>query len=179
MGRKLPKKKPGTSRKKPIPKSHHGPKTSSGPTEPSRPDVKRLFAVSGNRRAYAGRSTAIVDRETGSIIGEICHIKGEKLGAARHDRRQTDAERQSFANLVLMCGVHHKIIDDNETAFPVPRLRAMKANHERAAGKLRQLNNHLADKLIANITHNSVVVGSTVTSHQQLGVRLRTPRCSP
>src|SRR5688572_28426884 len=77
-------------------------------TEPSRPTVKRLFAVSGNRCAFPRCKSELVDAESGSILGEICHIKGEKDGSARYDSAQSPANRQSYANLLLMCGSHHK-----------------------------------------------------------------------
>lgn len=42
---------------------------------------------------------------------EIAHLRGEKIGSARYDAAMTDAERASFANLLLMCTAHHKLID--------------------------------------------------------------------
>src|SRR5947209_5850094 len=95
---------------------------SKGPTEPSRPTVKRLFAVSGNRCAFPKCSTPLVDAGSGSIIGEICHIKGEKPTAVRYDAAQSQEDRHGFDNLILFCGVHHKVVDDNESAYTFERL---------------------------------------------------------
>jgi len=100
-----------------------------GPNGPSRPTVKRLFAVSGNKCAFPECDRPLVDPSTGSIIGEICHIRGEKPGAKRYDPSQTNKERHGFDNLILLCALHHKIIDDDEQAYTVERLREMKASH--------------------------------------------------
>jgi len=41
----------------------------------------------------------------------FCHIKGNKPGSKRHDPNQSETERQGFANLLLMCPIHHDVID--------------------------------------------------------------------
>src|SRR5258708_2257710 len=104
--------------------------SSNGPKEPSRPAVKRLFAVSGNRCAFPKCSTPLVDPKSESILGEICHIKGERPGAARYDASQDNELRHGFENLILLCNVHHKIVDDDDTAYTVDRLLQMKRQHE-------------------------------------------------
>src|SRR4029077_18668931 len=90
-----------------------------------------LFARSGNRcRFRKCRATLVIDD---TLIGEICHIKGERPGSARHDASQTDAERHAYANLVLMCPNHHTVIDDDAEAFTVEHLHKVKAAHEAKA----------------------------------------------
>jgi hypothetical protein len=109
---------------------------SRSPTTPSRPTVKRLFALSGNRCAYPACPTRLVDRDTGSVVGEVCHIKGEKPSAPRYDAVRSDRDRHGFGNLILLCNVHHKVIDDRPDEYPVERLVAMKQEHEtRTDGK--------------------------------------------
>src|SRR6266446_7085002 len=90
---------------------------SSGPTEPRTQTVKRLFGLSSNRCAFPECQNAMIDPKYGSVLGQICHIKGEKPEAPRHDKKQTNAERHGFGNLILMCGPHHKIIDDHWKEF--------------------------------------------------------------
>jgi hypothetical protein len=65
-----------------------------------------------------------------TLIGEVCHIKGTRLGSARYEPIQTDVERHAYANLVLMCPTHHTVIDDDEEAYTVDRLHKIKAAHE-------------------------------------------------
>jgi hypothetical protein len=69
-------------------------------------------------------------------VGEVCHIKGEKPSAPRYDADQDNHSRHGFDNLILLCNVHHKVIDDNENTFSVERLVGMKEQHEtRQEGK--------------------------------------------
>ncbi|MFI5933825.1 hypothetical protein [Actinoplanes sp. NPDC051494] len=42
---------------------------------------------------------------------EIAHIRAANEGGRRYVRDMTDEERNSFDNLVLLCGVHHKVVD--------------------------------------------------------------------
>jgi len=88
----------------------------SGPTTAT---VKRLFAVSGNLCAFPKCQVPLVDLVSGKVTGRICHIKGRKPGSPRCDLRQTDAERHSFGNLVLMCPIHHDVIDADEASYTV------------------------------------------------------------
>jgi hypothetical protein len=104
------------------------------PSSPKGPTIatgKRLFALSGNRCAFPDCPTRLVDRATRSIVGEVCHIKGVKPGSPRHDKAIDGCALHGFDNLILLCNVHHKVIDDNESEFPVERLLRMKEQHER------------------------------------------------
>lgn len=140
-----------------------------GPKEPSRPTVKRLFAVSGNLCAFPKCSTPLVDPQSGSIVGEICHIKGEKAGAARYDAAQTNEQRHGFDNLILLCNVHHKIVDDDDTAYTVERLLQMKQQHESRHAGPSPVDEATADRFISVAISNSTVHGSVITSHGQTG----------
>jgi hypothetical protein len=68
-----------------------------------------------------------------TLIGEVCHIKGARPGSARYDPDQTDVERHSNANLLLMCPTHHTVIDDDEEAYTAKRLSDIKVAHESQA----------------------------------------------
>jgi hypothetical protein len=92
--------------------------------------IKRLFALSSNRCAFPGCNTSLVDPNSGSILGEVCHIKGDKPTAARYDVNQSNAERHAFENLILLCNVHHKIVDDQKDAYTDEVLFELKQKHE-------------------------------------------------
>ena len=113
--------------------------------------VKKLFALSGNRCAFPKCPTAIVQRESETVIGKICHIKARSPKGRRYDPHQTDEERHGFANLILLCGVHHDIVDDPSRSeeFTVKALALMKENHERnGLIELSQNDARLACKLL-------------------------------
>ncbi|MBM4083742.1 MAG: hypothetical protein FJ272_03045, partial [Planctomycetes bacterium] len=111
--------------------------------------MKRLFALSGNRCAFPGCKQALVDEKSGVVTAEICHIKAESPGGPRYDSNQSDRERHGFANLILLCGDHHKVIDADPNTLTVTKLLLWKARHEkRWKGKPRP---HLAPGMIRQI----------------------------
>ena len=93
--------------------------------------TKRLLdMVSKNRCAFTDCSEILTDYDTTTVLGERCHIKGEKPTSARYDPTQTPKERESFENLVMMCCKHHKIIDARPDIYTVEVLLDMKRKHE-------------------------------------------------
>ena len=76
--------------------------------------LKALFALLGNRCAFPGCQQSLVDAQRSVVIGEVAHIRGRRPGAKRHDPLQTDGERDSFDNLLLLCPVHHTLIDASD-----------------------------------------------------------------
>ena len=88
-------------------------------TAPRDKTKKRLFAVSGNKCYFPNCNIPLVDLESGTITGEICHIKGKKPGSPRYDPKQSNEERHGFENLLLMCSLHHKVIDDDPDSYTI------------------------------------------------------------
>jgi hypothetical protein len=60
-------------------------------------------------------------------LGEVCHIIGKKQGSARY---QEFGEKESYDNAILLCNVHHKLVDDNPNLYTSSVLRGMKNEHE-------------------------------------------------
>ena len=85
-----------------------------------------------NRCAYPSCPTQIVTLETGTIIGEVCHIRAQNVGGPRYSDQQDDEERHGFDNLILMCRNHHKEIDDtaNLSKYTVEWLVDLKRTHQ-------------------------------------------------
>jgi len=99
---------------------------------PREPTVKQLYALSMNRCAYPDCPTPLVSPETGTVIGEVCHIRAHNVGGPRYLESQTDEERHGFDNLILMCRNHHKEIDAvaNIDIYTVEWLLNAKRVHE-------------------------------------------------
>lgn len=72
----------------------------------------------------------ISETDNPTLVGENCHIVAEKDGGARSDPTMSVEDRNRYANLVLLCNIDHKIIDDNEVVWTVDRLKMLKAEHE-------------------------------------------------
>lgn len=98
----------------------------------SQTTIKRLFALSRNQCAFPNCPTAIVQPSL-TLTGKICHIRARNPGGLRYDPTQTDAERNGFENLILLCSVHHDIVDDKDRVktYTVELLEEMKEMHER------------------------------------------------
>jgi hypothetical protein len=99
-------------------------------SSPSTKTIKKLCALSGNTCAFPKCTTLLVDEESNSFVGEVCHIEGKRPYSARYDLNQKDEERDAFENLILMCPTHHKIIDDDSESYTVEWLQQIKSNCE-------------------------------------------------
>ncbi|NIO67789.1 MAG: hypothetical protein GTN71_01675, partial [Anaerolineae bacterium] len=66
-----------------------------------------------------------------SLVGEACHIVAQSPTGPRGDPSLPPEQLDGYHNLILLCKVHHKLIDDEPDTHTVPRLRQMKAAHER------------------------------------------------
>jgi hypothetical protein len=102
----------------------------------SNPDRKAIWTNAGNLCTYSFNNetcnTQLVKLDNGKyiILGEECHIVGEKPKAARYIENYPQPE--TYNNAILMCGVHHKIIDDNPIVYSIEILHNMKDRHEKA-----------------------------------------------
>src|SRR5271166_211582 len=103
--------------------------------KPSVPTQKHLFAISGNRCAFRGCQQRLVDEASKKVTAKICHIKGNRSGSARYDPGQTEDDRQSFDNLIVMCPIHHDVIDADSEVYTVEALLKIKAEHEAQHGQ--------------------------------------------
>jgi len=73
----------------------------------------------------------ISETDDPTLVGENCHIVAENDGGPRSAPNMDKSSRQKYANLILLCNIHHKIIDDNELVWTVNRLRELKLEHEK------------------------------------------------
>lgn len=73
----------------------------------------------------------MIDAEN-DFVGNICHIEAASEGGERFNPNQTDEERWSYGNLILLCYEHH-IKTNNVTKYTVEVLRKMKSDHEALA----------------------------------------------
>ena len=95
---------------------------------PTVQDRQKLFALSGNRCAFPGCNAVIIN-EHNELVGQMCHIEAALAGGERFNINQTNNERRSFHNLMLLCYPHHKTTDD-VNVYTVEKLKEMKAAHE-------------------------------------------------
>lgn len=94
---------------------------------------KMLWGRAGNRCAICKKELVMDATETddASIIGEECHIVAKSSDGPRGESDLTEVQRDKYANLILLCNIHHKVIDDQPATFSVDALMALKAEHEK------------------------------------------------
>jgi len=65
-----------------------------------------------------------------SLVGEACHIVAQSIDGPRGPSPLTAPQRDKYANLILLCNIHHKQVDDQFNTYTVSKLEALKAQHE-------------------------------------------------
>ena len=94
---------------------------------------KILWGRSGNRCAIC-RQRLVVDEtsvDAESVVGDECHINSGALGGPRYDAAIEQQSIDNLVNLLLLCRVHHKMVDDQFETYTAELLRTIKDNHER------------------------------------------------
>ena len=97
---------------------------------PSQKTVKMLFAASGGVCAFPRCMNRLVDRTSGALLGEMCHISAVSEGGPRFDPLQSGSDGNQTDNLILLCPTHHSLIDQAPDQYSSDVLRTMKAEHE-------------------------------------------------
>lgn len=95
---------------------------------------KMLWGRSGNRCAMPDcRKELVMDAtetDDASLIGEECHIVANSSDGPRGDAAFSEEKLNKYDNLILLCRIHHKLIDDQPNTFTVEKLRTLKSEHE-------------------------------------------------
>lgn len=86
--------------------------------------------------------------DEGDFVGEICHIEAASEGGERFNPDQSNEDRRGFDNLLLLCHRHHVKTND-VNAYPVSKLKEIKAAHERKYSQIEE-------KMNASITDASL-----------------------
>ncbi len=93
---------------------------------------KTLWARSGNRCAIC-RHELVADAthlDSESVVGEECHIRSSNKHGPRFDPAVARTTLDTPSNLILLCRVHHKVVDDQHETFPASKLEKLKSDHE-------------------------------------------------
>lgn len=95
---------------------------------------KMIWGRSGNICAFPNCKKILVVDETStddpSVIGEEAHIVAQKEDGPRGKNALSSNQRDNYDNLILLCSVHHKIIDDQENEYTIEKLHQFKKLHE-------------------------------------------------
>lgn len=121
-----------------------------------------LWGRSANICAFPKCKKVLVIDETAtddpSIIGEEAHIVARKSDGPRGESELTEEQRDKYDNLILLCSVHHKIVDDQEKEHSVEKLHTYKLEHEKwvLQNLLNDNKKIIADELYASYIEHFV-----------------------
>lgn len=85
-------------------------------------------------------SMSAMDAE--SIIGEECHIVAREENGPRGSSGLDSESRDDYDNLILLCSIHHKLVDDQPNTYSTEVLLALKEKHERWVRERLDARNH-------------------------------------
>lgn len=102
---------------------------------------KLLWGGSGNLCAFCQCSLVVEGSvlDDDAVVGDECHIVSASTRGPRFDPAFPSSLVDDASNLVLLCRVHHKMVDDQPKTWTATRLRELKAAHERwVASQLKE-----------------------------------------
>ena len=76
-------------------------------------------------------SEAQTDSDSAVVTGEMAHISGKEPNSPRYISTMSEKERNSYENLILLCGSCHKKIDAQTNKYSVEELHRIKMEHEK------------------------------------------------
>ena len=95
--------------------------------------IKLLWGYSGNRCSmYDCRRQLIAeptDSDPPKPVGEIAHMAGKGPNSPRYDDTMSDAARNAYGNLILLCPTCHAKIDGQADAYTTEALCRIKRDH--------------------------------------------------
>lgn len=94
---------------------------------------KLLWGRSGSRCAMCRKVLLVNATQTDdpSVVGDECHINSRQIRGPRYDPTLATDKLDEYANLILLCRVDHKTVDDQPNQYTADALRAHKERHEK------------------------------------------------
>jgi hypothetical protein len=131
---------------------------------------KILWAKSGNSCAVCRHPLVVdgTDEDSESIVGDECHIVSGVKSGPRYDPAFPKEKIDGLSNLMLLCRVHHKMVDDQVETYTADVLRTIKANHEKWAEEKRKEQPHIPPVSIRRISSEIPERLSVIQSGQEL-----------
>ncbi len=121
----------------------------------------RLWGKAAGRCEYEGCNAPLwLDSLTKAEFNTayIAHIYADSPGGPRYEAEKSEALKSDISNLMLMCDVHHRLIDKAEVdAHPVARLVAMKSAHEERI--------EIVGGIAADLRSEVILYGANVGEH--------------
>ena len=94
---------------------------------------KLLWGLSGNRCAICKGELVLAgtQAEDRVIVGEECHIVSGRPNGPRADPSLPAQALDRYDNLMLLCPIHHGIVDSEPEVYTATKLKRIKTEHEK------------------------------------------------
>jgi hypothetical protein len=131
---------------------------------------KLLWGKSGNKCAICKAKLMLDGKRADetSIVGIECHIRSLKPNGPRHDNHYPLGQIDDYKNLILLCGVHHKIIDDLCNEYTTDNLIKIKTDHEEWVAQQLSPESKLIHPKVVRVKENIPTHLLQMTSGKQL-----------
>lgn len=90
--------------------------------------LKRLYSKSGNRCAFPGCKECLIFDEVNQ--SNMCHIISPASNGPRHIENFNGGNYDEEDNIIVLCLMHHNLVDNRVNEYPADTLRDMKRCHE-------------------------------------------------
>ena len=121
-----------------------------------------LFTLAGGRCEFDNCNRYLLQHHVthrGGIFSQMAHIVAFRPSGPRGESGLSSAERSDISNLMLLCPICHKLIDDNPELYPVETLRDFKRDHE---ARIHMLTEAKADKQTVPLVLRATIGDSPV-----------------
>jgi len=127
----------------------------------SQKELRILYTRSGNVCAFPGCYQQLTQPAAGDDdavnTSDIAHIVADSRQGPRGREDISEEDRSKHTNLILLCPVHHRIVDSQRHTYSVAVLRQMKADHEARVAKLREEPATLKAQTLEEVLHSTML----------------------
>lgn len=131
---------------------------------------KILWGRSGNRCAVC-RARLVAEKtelDLESVVGDECHIHSPSPNGPRHEPSVGADHVDALDNLMLLCRVHHKMVDDQVETYTAGVLRQIKRNHETWVEKQLEVHAEVAPLRLRRLKSEVPVALARIASAREL-----------
>jgi hypothetical protein len=136
----------------------------------SEKNLKILWSRAAGRCSFPLCNTTLIqegtENDAPAVVGEIAHIVARHLEGPRGREPFQGKDRDILENLILLCPVHHTIIDQQPQTYTVEMLIQMKNQHEQYVKAQLDLYNRISSPIPHYQIHNTAPIqGIAIGDH--------------
>ncbi|TDU87561.1 hypothetical protein EV138_1085 [Kribbella voronezhensis] len=138
----------------------------------TKPTLKLLFGRA-THCAYPNCTSPLIFEDRGrlTVSVDIAHIRSESPDGPRYDSTYPEPLIDSEENLLLLCGIHHRPVDQHEVDYPVSELLEWKRRQVTASSG-RQLSEQQLEQIVQQVQQSLATLTEVKLAVQPVGLVL-------